>query len=112
MRSSLCPGRGQRNCKCKCNSRSPAGMTTIKAKTTTRTKARTATADTASGADASAFDLFCSDGYWESVADDRGYLCTEEFDGVEKFVVVQGGYAHLETDAGDAAESFVHLQEF
>ena len=63
-------------------------------------------------AEASVFDLFCSDWYWESAADDRGYFFTEEFDGVEEFVVVEGGYAHLEADARDATEGFVHLQEF
>ncbi len=57
------------------------------------------------------FDLFCRDWYWEGLADDRGYLGAEEFDGVHEFVVAEGGDAHLEADARDAAEGFVHLEE-
>src|SRR5438045_784252 len=47
----------------------------------------------------------------EGFADDGGYAGAEEFDGMHESVVAQGGDAHLETDAGDAAEGFVHLQE-
>jgi hypothetical protein len=35
----------------------------------------------------------------------------EEFDGVHEFVMAEGGDAHLEADAGDAAQVFVHLEE-
>jgi len=44
-------------------------------------------------------------------ADDGAYAGAEEFDGVHESVVTEGGDAHLEADAGDAAESFVHLEE-
>ena len=47
----------------------------------------------------------------EGFADDGGYAGAEEFDGVGEFVVGEGGYAHLEADAGDAAEGFVHVEE-
>src|SRR5882757_6924319 len=30
---------------------------------------------------------------------------------MHEFVVAESGYAHLETDAGDATEGFVHLEE-
>jgi hypothetical protein len=36
----------------------------------------------------------------------------EEFDGVHEFVVAEGGDAHLEADARDAAEVLVQLKEF
>ena len=47
----------------------------------------------------------------QGFADDGGYSGAEEFDGVHEFVVGEGGDAHLEADAGDAAEGFVHLEE-
>ena len=46
-------------------------------------------------------------GFGEGFADDGGDARAEEFDGVEELVVVEGGYAHLEADAGDASEIFV-----
>ena len=39
----------------------------------------------------------------QGTADDGGYAGAEEFDGVREFVVGEGGDAHLEADAGDAA---------
>ena len=36
----------------------------------------------------------------------------EKFDGVHEFVVAEGGDAHLEADARDAAEGFIHLDDF
>jgi len=47
----------------------------------------------------------------EGFADDGAYSGAEEFDGVREFVVGEGGDAHLEADAGDAAQGFVHLEE-
>src|SRR5438270_12280770 len=54
----------------------------------------------------------CGDRSGEGLADDGGYASAEEFDGMHESVVAEGGYAHLEADAGDAAEGFVHLEEF
>src|SRR5271170_1613213 len=47
----------------------------------------------------------------QGFADDRGDFGAEEFDGVHELVVAQGCDAHLEANAGDAAEGLVHLQE-
>src|SRR5882757_5012373 len=47
----------------------------------------------------------------QGFADDGSYASAEEIDGVREFVVGQRGDAHLEADAGDAAEVFVHLEE-
>src|SRR5438552_16630794 len=55
----------------------------------------------------SALDL----GWEQGTADDGGYAGAEQFDGVREFVVGEGGDAHLEADAGDAAEGLVHLEE-
>ena len=48
----------------------------------------------------------------QGFADDGGYAGAEEFDGVHHFVVGEGGYGHLEGEAGDAAEGFVDVEEF
>jgi len=50
----------------------------------------------------------CGQGF----ANDGSYFRSQQFDGVHEFVVAKCGDAHLEADAGDAAERFVHLKKF
>jgi hypothetical protein len=45
-------------------------------------------------------------------ADNGSEFCAEEFDGVEEFVVGEGGHGHLEVETGDAAEDFVDVENF
>ncbi len=47
----------------------------------------------------------------EGLADDGGYTGGEDVDGVHHFGVREGGYGHLEGDAGDAAEGLVDAEE-
>jgi hypothetical protein len=88
----------------------PYGMTNTRTSNNRRTSNDNDDNDSCR-AEAREFDLFCRNDT-ERFANDRSYFGAEEFDCVEEFVVVQGGYAHLEADSGDAAQGFVHLEEF
>ena len=51
-------------------------------------------------------------GRGESGADGGGDLGAEDFDGAEHFGMREGGDAHLKSEAGDAAEGFVDVENF
>ena len=48
----------------------------------------------------------------ERSSHERSNACSEQFDRAHQFRVWQGRDAHLESKAGDAAQGFVHVQDF
>src|ERR1700722_16114228 len=56
--------------------------------------------------------LLCSGSQTELLSNDWGDLRTKNLDGTHHFLVSYGRHAHLEGDARNSAQSFVHIDNF